>query len=110
TSIPYTFESKIINKDEELRIGKEMYAMLNQDQRSAADKILAAHHKQSTTASCFFIDGPGGPDEEEFSKWLIKLGNSELPSNEYDEVELPSSCMLDGNFGRRDIWPEHFHR
>ncbi|CAF4809532.1 unnamed protein product, partial [Rotaria sp. Silwood1] len=253
TSIPYTFESKIINKDEELRIGKEMYAMLNQDQRSAADKILAVHHKQSTTGSCFFIDGPGGtgktylystlyhlflgqgvhvmsvawtgiaasllpkgrtvhsrfklhvpiletstssirpnskeaeeikktevfiwdeapmapsyalkavdlllrdimninlpfggkimvlggdfrqvlpvirfanrsdliaaslksselwphfkimhlnqnmrtgPDEEEFSKWLIKLGNGELPSNEYDEVELPSSCMLDGN-------------
>ncbi|CAF3352302.1 unnamed protein product [Rotaria socialis] len=38
-----------------------MYAMLNQDQRSAADAIRAAHHKQSTTAgSCFFIDGRGG--------------------------------------------------
>ncbi|CAF4902713.1 unnamed protein product, partial [Rotaria sp. Silwood2] len=33
-----------------------MYSMLNQDQRSAADKILAAHHEQSTTGSCFFID------------------------------------------------------
>ncbi|CAF4760050.1 unnamed protein product [Rotaria sp. Silwood2] len=60
TSAPYTFESKIINKEEELRIGQEMYSMLNQDQRSAADKILATHHEQSTTGSCFFTDGPGG--------------------------------------------------
>ncbi|CAF5054120.1 unnamed protein product, partial [Rotaria sp. Silwood1] len=60
TSVSYSFEPKMINKEEELRIGQEMYAMLNQDQRSAADAILAAHHKQSTTAgSCFFIDGPG---------------------------------------------------
>ncbi|CAF1441940.1 unnamed protein product [Didymodactylos carnosus] len=62
TSVPYSFESKIINKEEELRIGQEMYAMFNQDQRSAADAILASHRKQSPTAagSCFFIDGPGG--------------------------------------------------
>ncbi|CAF4813900.1 unnamed protein product, partial [Rotaria sp. Silwood2] len=60
TTAPYTFESKIINKEKELRIGQEMYSMLNKDQRSAADKILAAHHEQSTTGSCFFIDGPGG--------------------------------------------------
>ncbi|CAF4263393.1 unnamed protein product [Rotaria sordida] len=33
TSIPYSFESKTINKEEELRIGQEMYAMLNQEQR-----------------------------------------------------------------------------
>ncbi|CAF1615884.1 unnamed protein product, partial [Didymodactylos carnosus] len=61
-SVPYSFESKIINTEEELRIGQEMYAMFNQDQRSAADAILASHRKQSTTAagSCFFIDGPGG--------------------------------------------------
>ncbi|CAF2896041.1 unnamed protein product [Rotaria sp. Silwood2] len=38
-----------------------------------------------------------GPGEEEFSKWLIKLGNGELTSNEDDEIELPSSCMLDSN-------------
>ncbi|CAF4953480.1 unnamed protein product, partial [Rotaria sp. Silwood1] len=61
TSVPYSFEPKIINKEEELRIGQEMYTMLNQDQRSAADDILAAHRKQSTTVgSCFFIDGSGG--------------------------------------------------
>ena len=62
TSVSYSFESTIINKEEELRIGQETYAMLNQDQCSAADAILAAHRKQSTTAagSCFFIDGPGG--------------------------------------------------
>ncbi|CAF1386153.1 unnamed protein product, partial [Rotaria sordida] len=61
TSVPYSFESKIINKEEELRIGQEMYTMLNQHQRSVADAILASHRKQSsTTASlCFFIDGPG---------------------------------------------------
>ncbi|CAF5003071.1 unnamed protein product, partial [Rotaria sp. Silwood1] len=61
TSVPYSFEPKIINKEEELRIGQEMYTMLNQDQRSAADDILATHRKESTTiGSCFFIDGPGG--------------------------------------------------
>ncbi|CAF3394559.1 unnamed protein product [Rotaria sp. Silwood2] len=62
TSVPYSFESKVINKEEELRTGQEMYAMLNQDQRSVADAILASHGKQSitTTGSCFFIDGPGG--------------------------------------------------
>ncbi|CAF1256956.1 unnamed protein product, partial [Didymodactylos carnosus] len=32
-----------------------------------------------------------GPREEEFSKWLIKLGNSKLTSNEDDEIELPRS-------------------
>ncbi|CAF2670294.1 unnamed protein product [Rotaria sp. Silwood2] len=39
-----------------------MYAMLNHDQRSVADAILARHGKQSitTAGSCFFIDGPGG--------------------------------------------------
>ncbi|CAF4296132.1 unnamed protein product [Rotaria sordida] len=30
TPVPYSFESKVINK-EELRRGQEMYAMLNQD-------------------------------------------------------------------------------
>ncbi|CAF0897947.1 unnamed protein product [Rotaria sordida] len=61
-SVPYSFESKVINKEEEFRTGQEMYAMLNQDQRSVADAILANHGKQSTTTadSCFFIDGPGG--------------------------------------------------
>ena len=60
TTAPYTFESKIINKEEELRIGQEMYSILNQDQRSAVDEVLAAHHNQSTNDSCLFIDGPGG--------------------------------------------------
>ena len=32
-----------------------------------------------------------GPGEEEFSKWLIKLGNGDLTSNENDEIELPGS-------------------
>ncbi|CAF3923952.1 unnamed protein product, partial [Rotaria sordida] len=42
TSVPYSFESKTINK-EELRIEQEMYTMLNQHQRSVADAILASH-------------------------------------------------------------------
>ncbi|CAF4775514.1 unnamed protein product, partial [Rotaria sp. Silwood2] len=33
TSDPYTFESKIISREEELQIGQEMYSMLNKDQR-----------------------------------------------------------------------------
>ncbi|CAF4174042.1 unnamed protein product, partial [Rotaria sordida] len=42
-----------------------MYAMLNRDQRSVADAILASHGKQSTTTagSCFFTDGPEGTGE-----------------------------------------------
>ncbi|CAF3315234.1 unnamed protein product [Rotaria sp. Silwood2] len=47
-----------------------------------------------------------GPGEEEFSNWLIKLGNGELESNEYDEIELPSSCMLDGNLAE-EIFGQH---
>ncbi|CAF3420044.1 unnamed protein product [Rotaria socialis] len=46
------------------------------------------------------------PSEEEFSKWLIKLGNGELSSKEYDEIELPSCCMLDGNL-IGDIFDQH---
>jgi hypothetical protein len=38
-----------------------------------------------------------GVGEEEFSKWLIKLGNGELPANENDEIELPPVCISDGN-------------
>ncbi|CAF1593789.1 unnamed protein product [Didymodactylos carnosus] len=37
------------------------------------------------------------PGEEQFSKWLIQLGNGELTSNDYDEIELPRSCILDSN-------------
>jgi hypothetical protein len=75
TSVPYSFESKIINKEEELRIGQEMYAMLNQDQRSIADTILASHRTQSTTTtdSCFFIDGPGGTGKTYLNNTLYHL-------------------------------------
>ncbi len=38
-----------------------------------------------------------GPGEEEFSEWLIKLGNGELPLNENDEIELPIGCISGGN-------------
>ncbi|CAF1613761.1 unnamed protein product [Adineta ricciae] len=62
TSRNHAFKSKTINKEEELRIGQDMYAMLNQDQRSIADTIIESSHKQTITSddSCFFIDGPGG--------------------------------------------------
>lgn len=58
----FSFERKVINKEEELRIGQEMYSDLNQDQRKAADEILSIHQSESiyTGSSCFFIDGPGG--------------------------------------------------
>jgi hypothetical protein len=38
-----------------------------------------------------------GPGEEEFSEWLLKLGNGELPSNSDEEIELPRYCISDGN-------------
>jgi hypothetical protein len=34
-----------------------------------------------------------GPGEVEFSQWLIKLGNGELPFDNHDRIELPSSCL-----------------
>ena len=37
------------------------------------------------------------PGEKEFSQWLIKLGNGELPTNENDEIELPTACISGGN-------------
>ncbi|CAF1361123.1 unnamed protein product [Rotaria sordida] len=74
TSVPYSFERKIINKEEELQIAQEMYAMLNQDQRLAADEILAAHRKQSTTVDLyFFIDGPGGTGKSYLYNTLYHL-------------------------------------
>ncbi|CAF1567564.1 unnamed protein product, partial [Didymodactylos carnosus] len=39
-SIPCRLPSENINQEEELRVGKEMYQTLNEDQRSAADEIL----------------------------------------------------------------------
>ncbi|CAF3306522.1 unnamed protein product [Rotaria socialis] len=72
-SVPYEFESKIINKKAELRIGQEMYALLNQDQLPAADKVLAAHHKQSNNGTCFFIDGPGGTGKTHLYNTLYHL-------------------------------------
>ncbi|CAF1597582.1 unnamed protein product [Didymodactylos carnosus] len=66
-SVRYSFQPKIINKEEGLRIEQEMYAMLNQDQRSAADAILGDYRKQSPTAgSCFFVDGPGVQETSTF--------------------------------------------
>ncbi|CAF3050195.1 unnamed protein product [Rotaria sp. Silwood2] len=51
-----------------------MYTMLNQDQRSAADDILATHRKESTTiGSCFFIDGPGGTGKTYLYNTLYRL-------------------------------------
>ncbi|CAF1033668.1 unnamed protein product [Rotaria sordida] len=46
-------------------------------------KVMHLHQNMTT-----------GPGEEEFSKWLIKLDNGELTSNEDDEIEVPSSSML----------------
>ncbi|CAF3745378.1 unnamed protein product [Rotaria magnacalcarata] len=38
-----------------------------------------------------------GLSEEEFSEWLIKLGNGngELPASENDEIDLPTGCISD---------------
>ncbi|CAM4815698.1 unnamed protein product [Rotaria magnacalcarata] len=62
--IPSVFcplQSKSINKEEELRFGQKMYETLNEAQCLEVAKILGAYHRRSaTTASCFFIDGPGG--------------------------------------------------
>ncbi|CAF1955608.1 unnamed protein product [Rotaria magnacalcarata] len=54
-------QSKNINKEEELRFGQKMYETLNEAHCLAVAKILGACRRRSaTTASCFFIDGPGG--------------------------------------------------
>jgi hypothetical protein len=65
-------------------------------------ELIAASLKSSDLWPCFKVmhlqkNMRTGPGEEEFSKWLIKLRDGELTSNEYEEIELPSSCILDGN-------------
>ena len=62
SSAVFTLETKHIDKEEELRIGRKMYTDLNEDQRRAADEILAIYQNKSINngISCFFIDGPGG--------------------------------------------------
>ncbi|CAF1446242.1 unnamed protein product, partial [Rotaria sp. Silwood1] len=104
TSVSYSFESKIINKEEELRIGQEMYAMLNQDQRSAADVILAAHRKQSTTVgSCFFIDGSGGQDVHVMSAAWTGIAASLLPEERtvHSRFKLPVPILETSTFNIR---------
>ena len=61
-SVAYRLASENSNQEEELRIGKELYQTLNEDQRLAANEILTAYHqrKSPATTSCFFIDGSGG--------------------------------------------------
>ncbi len=48
-----------VDRDEETRLGQEMFAQLNASQRSAAEEVLAAIEGRTTTR-CFFVDGPGG--------------------------------------------------
>ncbi|CAF1173177.1 unnamed protein product [Rotaria magnacalcarata] len=67
-------QSKNINKEEELRCGQEMYETLNEVQHLAVDKILGVYHRRSaTTASCFFIDGPGGTRKTYLYNTLCRL-------------------------------------
>ena len=73
-SISYSFEEEFIDKKYDLQIGQEMYQMLNQDQRLAAEQILeAVRDRTTTTISCFFIDGPGGTGKTYLYNTLCRL-------------------------------------
>ncbi|CAF4029326.1 unnamed protein product, partial [Rotaria sp. Silwood2] len=51
-----------------------MYEALNENQRQAADEILEAYYRRSvTTASCLFIDGPGGTGKTHLHNTLCRL-------------------------------------
>ncbi|CAF4560566.1 unnamed protein product [Rotaria sp. Silwood2] len=72
------------------------------DRFANRSQLVAASLKSSELWSYFKIirlnkNMRTGPGEEEFSEWLIKLGNGELPSKENDEIELPAACISDGN-------------
>ena len=69
---PIQIES--INKEEELHVGRKMYETLNENQRQATDEILAAYYRRPvTTASYFFIDGPGGTGKTHLYNTLCHL-------------------------------------
>ena len=69
---PIQIES--MNKKEELHVGRKMYETLNENQRQAADETLAAYYRRPvTTASCFFIDGPGGTRKTHLYNTLCHL-------------------------------------
>ena len=38
-----------------------------------------------------------GPDQPVFTKWLLELGNDELPKNDQEEIEIPSQCIVEGD-------------
>ncbi len=68
-SVPCLFEPQVINTEEVLRMGQKIYRMLNEDQRSAANEILAAHYRQST----IFKDGPGDTEKIQLYNILCHL-------------------------------------
>ena len=69
---PIQIES--MNKEEELHVGQKMYETLNENQRQAANKILAVYYRRPvTTASCFFIDGPAGTEKTHLYNTLCHL-------------------------------------
>ncbi|CAF4493388.1 unnamed protein product [Rotaria sp. Silwood2] len=73
-SIFCPIQIETINKEEELRVGQHMYEALNENQRQAADEILEAYYRRSvTTASCLFIDGPGGTGKTHLYNTLCRL-------------------------------------
>ena len=61
-----------MNKEEELHVGRKMYEPLNENQRQAADEILAAYYRRPvTTVPCFFIDGSGDTGKTHLYNTLI---------------------------------------
>lgn len=38
-----------------------------------------------------------GPEQTEFAKYLLKIGNGELPLNDMGEIELPEDILSNGN-------------
>ncbi|TKR60776.1 hypothetical protein L596_027971 [Steinernema carpocapsae] len=61
-----TGDSEVINETEERRLGEEMSALLNSEQKLVVDEILEQLESGDTPqARCHFIDGLMGPEDPE---------------------------------------------
>ncbi|TKR59316.1 hypothetical protein L596_029006 [Steinernema carpocapsae] len=69
-----TGDSEVINEAEERRLGEEMSALLNSEQKSVVDEILEQLESgDASQARCHFIDGPGGSGKTFIYRTLIHI-------------------------------------
>jgi len=67
-------------------------------------KVLTLHQNMRT-----------GPGQEEFSDWLLQLGEGRLPTNDEEQIEVPEQCLVAGDlvdemFGQSMSFDDVYYR